>query len=104
MAFDYESGAPTGEILSLASTSVSAIAEYPLNEEVTITLDALLTLDASTDYCLLLEGPQSDGSNYIRVWGTADPLYGDGEQIKSADGGSSWTEYANYDMAFRINV
>lgn len=95
-------GKPTGEDLCSGVTDGDTLTTSSSGEWRTITFDAVATLDASTQYALVVSAPDTDEAIY--VWWRHDissPTYSGGTQVRSWDCGSDWTIYSDTDSMFK---
>lgn len=99
------SSVPTGSPLATSDVvDVSTLSEFPTFESVEFIFSGVekISLSENTKYCLVLYFPS--GTDTKRVHHGADnstPSHG-GNYFYSANNGTSWTSYADYDLCFYV--
>lgn len=94
-------GKPTGPILSHGTMDGNTIVQFPPGLWYEISMSAY-TLQAGTQYALVLKVPTGDSANRITWRFDSEGTYAGGTIVFSGDAGGSWTICALWDAMFEI--
>lgn len=101
------SGNPTGAALASKVADYAnewgfATAPYWIRAPVRVFWDTPVTLNSGTQYVILARMTGGDSSNCIGIGYTSSGDYAGGNMKYSTNSGSTWSQYASYDLTFDL--
>lgn len=91
---------PTGPDLATGNINANTLATTGWGAWYLIDLGAGIVHPAGTEYCVILEAPGSNSSNYVEWIGATNFQYPNGLHALSANNGLTWSPQAQYDGYF----